>query len=97
MKAFVILLFFGILVGCSKPNAEENKIKKTKKAMTSAAKTFKAAGLLPPKTGYQEFTNTKPDPWGSFIRLEYINGKPALHSAGPDKTFDTKDDLIVEY
>jgi len=33
------------------------------------------------------------DPWGTSFRYRLIDGKPVIDSAGPDKRYDTKDDL----
>ncbi|MEI6892244.1 MAG: hypothetical protein V5783_08745 [Pontiella sp.] len=66
-------------------------------SMISAGKALRAAEIFPPQTGFQDFEDGRPDLWGVFMRLEYVNEKSTLRSAGPDKMHYTEDDLVVEY
>ena len=83
--------------GCKRSDSDEEKIRRMQAAMISATEAFKDAGILPPQTGYQDFEDGRPDLWGTVMRLEYVNEKPSLRSAGPDKKHYTGDDLVVEY
>lgn len=38
----------------------------------------------------------KPDPWGQQIRAEILGDVLKLTSAGPDREFDTEDDIKIE-
>jgi hypothetical protein len=35
------------------------------------------------------------DPWGSAIRFDFDRSIPLISSAGADKVFDTKDDIVA--
>lgn len=50
--------------------------------------------MLPPKEGFTDIPNSDS---GNTIRLQYINGKPAVIAAGKDNQFGSKDDLVCFY
>ena len=63
-------------------------------ALLGIAAGFEAAGIPPPKDGYEEHSDQTGE---RSIRVQYVDGKPAVIGAGPDGVFGTPDDMIVHY
>ena len=91
-------IFLVVLWSCKNADTEKkDEIQRLQVAMISAGKAFRATGIFPPKTGYEDLEDGRPDPWGTLMRLECVKGEPSLRSAGPDKIYYTEDDLVIEY
>lgn len=103
MRLFLPVLLILFVAACSKPEDEAAKSQEV-----SEAKEFQATqdivqlrrdcqqyqalkGELP--ADWDALGRSKTDPWGTEYELYTEEGRIDIRSAGPDRKFDTRDDI----